>query len=228
MSHPIDVLIVEDDPMVSSIQQEFINAVEGFRVVGVTENGRKALSFLKNQPVGLMILDIYLPEMDGLETLEQLRAGGYKTGVIIVSASRDTYTINATLQAGAFDYIIKPFSVDRLQASLRSFQQMQKRLNSGSRRIEQYELDHILQLRKPAPLDDEAPKGLNPQMLDQIKELLAKAPAPISAIEEAAELQISRITARRYLEYLAETEQAALTREYRKVGRPTNRYSKKS
>lgn len=151
MSHPIDVLIVEDDPMVSSIQQEFINAVEGFRVVGVAENGRKALSFLKNQPVGLMILDIYLPEMDGLETLEQLRAGGYKTGVIIVSASRDTYTINATLQAGAFDYIIKPFSVDRLQASLRSFQQMQKRLNSGSRRIEQYELDHILQLRKPAP-----------------------------------------------------------------------------
>ena len=65
-------------------------------------------------------------------------------------------------------------------------------------------------------------------MLDQIKELLAKAPAPISAIEAAEELQISRITARRYLEYLAETEQAALTREYRKVGRPTNRYSKKS
>ena len=225
MSEPIEVLIVEDDPMVAAIHQQFVGAVEGFHVAGVVSSGQKALDFLENHEVRLLILDIFMPGMDGVTTLERIRESGSGVSVIIVSASRDTSTVNATLKAGAFDYIIKPFVFDRLRSSLQSFQQRENRLNAGSSQIDQKELDALLQVQKNEEHAANLPKGLNPQMLYQVEQFLSRALAPLSSIETADALGISRITARRYLEYLVTVGKAVLEREYQKVGRPTNRYS---
>ncbi len=225
MSDPIDVLVVEDDPMVAAVHRQFIAAIPGFVVAGVVSSGRDALEFLRKRPVRLVLLDIFLPGMDGVRTLQKIRETNGTVGVIVVSASRDTNTVNAVLKAGAFDYIIKPFVFERIQNSLRSFEQLETRLNRGASQIDQKELDQLLQKQRDDPdAHEDLPKGLNPQMLQKLVELLAKAPAPMSAIEAAVALHVSRITARRYLEYLVAQKRAALELEYQKVGRPTNRY----
>jgi two-component system response regulator DctR len=117
----IDVLIVEDDPMVADIHQNFINSVENYRVAGVVDNGLKALDFLRRRPVRLVVLDIFLPGLDGMTLLEKIRESGENVDVIVVSASRDSSTVNRAIQAGAFDYIVKPFVFERIKASLQSF-----------------------------------------------------------------------------------------------------------
>ena len=224
MPDAIDVLIVEDDPMVAAIHRQFISAVPGFFVAGVVSGGKDALDFLQKHPVRLVILDIFLPGMDGVETLQKIREINGTVGVIVVSASRSTTTVNAVLKAGAFDYIIKPFVFERIQTSLRSFQQVEIRLNRGSDQIDQKELDKLMQIQQKENQREALPKGLNPQTLQQVQNLLRTAPLPLSAIETAQAMKISRITARRYLEYLVADGEAKLELEYQKVGRPTNRY----
>lgn len=225
MSDPIDVLVVEDDPMVAAVHRQFIAAIPGFIVAGVVSSGRDALEFLRRHPVRLVLLDIFLPGMDGVETLQKIRETNGTVGVIVVSASRDTNTVNAVLKAGAFDYIIKPFVFERIRNSLRSFEQLETRLIRGASQIDQNELDQLLRKQRAEQgAHEDLPKGLNPQMLKQLVGLLAKAPSPMSAIEAAVELHVSRITARRYLEYLVAQKRAVLELEYQKIGRPTNRY----
>ena len=228
MPEAIDVLIVEDDPMVAAIHRQFISAVPGFIVAGVVSSGQDALDFLQKHPVKLVILDIFLPGMDGVATLQKIRETNSTVGVIVVSASRDTTTINTVLKAGAFDYVIKPFVFERIQTSLRNFQQMENRLNRGSDLIDQKELDKLMQVQQKENQRDNLPKGLNPQTLQQVRNLLSRAPSPLSSIETAQALKISRITARRYLEYLVAAGEAVLELEYQKVGRPTNRYKIRS
>lgn len=228
MPDVIDVLIVEDDPMVASIHRQFISAVPGFIVAGAVSTGKDALEFLRQHPVHLVILDIFLPGMNGVETLQKIREMNSDVGVIVVSASRDTNTINTVLKAGASDYIIKPFVFDRIQTALRNFQQMEYCLKRGSGQIDQKELDKLRQVPQKEAPSDSLPKGLNPQTLQQVRNLLSQAPSPLSAIETAQALKISRITARRYLEYLVAADEATLELEYQKVGRPTNRYMIKS
>ena len=224
MSESIDVLVVEDDPMVAAVHRQFIAAIPGFIVAGVVASGAEALEFLARHRVRLVLLDIFLPGMNGVETLQRIREMNSTVGVIVVSASRDTATVNAVLKAGAFDYIIKPFVFERIQNSLRAFQDLETRLNRGAAQIDQKELDRLLQKDQKEPRAKALPKGLNPQTLQQVVTLLGEAAAPLSAIETAAALNISRITARRYLEYLVAEGKAVMELEYQKVGRPTNRY----
>ena len=62
------VLIVEDDPMVSMINEQYVNRNKAFHVVGKCKNGKRALEFLENSDVDLIVLDVYMPLMDGFET----------------------------------------------------------------------------------------------------------------------------------------------------------------
>ena len=101
---------------------------------------------------------------------------------------------------------------------------MEIRLNRGSDQIDQKELDKLMQIQQKENQREALPKGLNPQTLQQVQNLLRTAPLPLSAIETAQAMKISRITARRYLEYLVADGEATLELEYQKVGRPTNRY----
>lgn len=67
------VLIVEDDPMVSMINEQYVNRNKAFRVVGKCKDGKSALEYLENNTVDLIVLDVYMPLMDGFETLRQIR-----------------------------------------------------------------------------------------------------------------------------------------------------------
>ena len=83
------VLIVEDDPMVSMINEQYVNRNKAFHVVGKCKNGKSALEFLENSDVDLIVLDVYMPLMDGFETLRQIRKNKKSVDIIMVTAAND-------------------------------------------------------------------------------------------------------------------------------------------
>ena len=83
------VLIVEDDPMVAMINEQYIKRNKNFELVGKCSNGSSALDFLDNNDVDLLILDVYMPKMDGFETLRRVRNKKITVDAIMVTAAND-------------------------------------------------------------------------------------------------------------------------------------------
>ena len=116
-----DVLVVDDDFMVAEIHRRFVEQVDGFRAVGVARTGAEALSAARELQPDLILLDVYLPDMTGLEVLQRLRSDGDRVGVIMITAARELDTVSGALDGGAADYLIKPFEFDQLKAKLEAF-----------------------------------------------------------------------------------------------------------
>ena len=112
------VLVVEDDRMIAQGLERALRQ-EGYAVDGVAD-GRSASSALRSATFDLVLLDLGLPEREGLEVLRELRSRGDATPVIIVTARDDVADRIAGLDAGADDYIVKPFDLDEVAARMRS------------------------------------------------------------------------------------------------------------
>ncbi len=223
MKDEIRVIIVEDDPMVSEIHKRFISSMTGFCISGSAPDGKKALALLKEIQADLMILDIFMPEMNGIETLRALRNLESKMDVIVVSAAQEIDTINAVIRCGAFDYIVKPYDFDRLRSSLESYRSFRERITMGPRSRTQEDIDGLYQLHSRISKAS-LPKGLNALTLEKVEDLLSGSNGPLSADQTATSLGVSRVTARRYLEFLVARGKATVERSYGEVGRPVNTY----
>ena len=105
----IKVLIVEDDPMVAEINKGYVESVSGYKVMGSVSNGEKAMSYLSEKTIDLAIVDIYMPEMDGITFIKKMRQKQIESDVIFVTASNDVNDINTSLKYGAVDYLITTF-----------------------------------------------------------------------------------------------------------------------
>ena len=116
-----DVLIVDDDFMVAEIHRRFVEQVDGFRAVGVARTGTEALAAVRDMKPHLMLLDVYLPDMTGLEVLQRLRSDGDLVGVIMITAARELDTVKGALDGGAADYLIKPFEFPQFKSKLEAF-----------------------------------------------------------------------------------------------------------
>jgi len=112
------VLVVEDDRMIAKGLHTALKQ-DGYAVDGVSD-GASAAAALRSSRFDLVLLDLGLPERDGLEVLRELRARGDATPVIIVTARDDVQNRIQGLDAGADDYIIKPFDLDEVAARMRS------------------------------------------------------------------------------------------------------------
>lgn len=220
----VSVLVVEDDPMVMEIHKRFILSTEGYSVAGTASDGAEAFRFLEEneEEVDLVILDIFMPEMDGIETLRKIRQTRKNVDIIIVSAAHESETVKRVLRHGAFDYIVKPFTYERFSKALRSFQEYHERGMSSD--LSQEEIDSIFSMRNDNQKGRILPKGLNSNKLERIEEIMRREPCPLCADEMAELAGVSRVTARRYLEYLVSTSRAVVEQCYREVGRPVNKY----
>ncbi|MCR5344982.1 MAG: response regulator, partial [Lachnospiraceae bacterium] len=107
------VLIVEDDPMVAMINEQYIEKNELFRVVNKVNNGEEAIAYLKEISVDLIIMDVYMPRLSGIETLREIRRLDINTPVIMVTAANDGKTFEEAMTLGAIDYLVKPFAYER-------------------------------------------------------------------------------------------------------------------
>lgn len=115
MSEPI--LIVEDDNTIRVTVGNFL-ARQGFHVE-VAENGQQALALLKEKTFALVLLDLHLPDMHGLDILAKIRESDDQPLVVIMTAYPEVRTAVAALKAGAYDYINKPFDLEDLQELIR-------------------------------------------------------------------------------------------------------------
>lgn len=225
MTDTIRVMLIEDDPMVQEVNKMFVERVPGFQICSLARNGKEGLEKITSVQPDLVLLDIFMPEQNGLETLQHLRKTEADVDVIVITAAQDKETIRAMMRLGAFDYIMKPFKFERLQHSLEKYKVFKQQL-MGDGKIEQKDLDQMKGISsQPHPRSNEdLPKGLNLKTLEQVIQFMKKQSSPLSAEETAEGIGIARVTARRYLDYLVKQEQVKVKIEYGSVGRPMNLY----
>lgn len=223
MKHSLTrVLLIEDDPMVQEINKQFVEQVDGFTVVGSVSNGKDGIDFIKKEKPDLALVDIYMPNQDGVTTIKQIRSEGLDTDVIAITAASDIETVRYVLQLGANDYIMKPFKFERIKQALTNYRNYHLKLKEKEL-ITQQELDSLL-FQQSKQEQKQLPKGLNAFTLEKIIHYLKGQKQPVSAEEVAEGIGIARVTARRYLEYMDQTRAVKLHIEYGGVGRPINRY----
>ncbi|WP_022670603.1 response regulator transcription factor [Hippea alviniae] len=112
------ILIVEDEQTIVEFLRIGLR-YEGFDTVSV-DSGEKCLEFLKRDKVDLVILDIMLPDIDGFEVCRRVRSLGIDTPILMLTAKKDVEDRVEGLNAGADDYVTKPFSFDELLARIRA------------------------------------------------------------------------------------------------------------
>ena len=220
----IRVLIVEDDPMVAEINARYIRRLPAFEVVGILPNGQESLRYLEEHPqVDLLILDVYMPKMDGLQMLEELRGRFNKMDVIFVTAAKEKPVIRRGLELGAVDYLIKPFTFERIKLALEKYQ-LRWELLHGDDSVSQDELDKLFKTEYKTEL----PKGIHPMTLERVQGMVsASAGLQLDLHSIARQLSVSLVTLRLYLDYLVGQGQLKKETSYGTVGRPTYQYRKK-
>jgi DNA-binding LytR/AlgR family response regulator len=108
----LKTLIVDDEPIARQVLREALCAIADIVVVGEAEEGRTALQQIASQKPDLVLLDLQMPAMSGLEMLRHLKQGAHMPVVVIVTAY-DKYALEA-FEAGAVDYLLKPVGHERL------------------------------------------------------------------------------------------------------------------
>jgi response regulator of citrate/malate metabolism len=218
----IDVLVVDDDFMVARIHVGFVERTPGFQVVGVAHTGADAVAQVRLQEPDLVLLDIYLPDLGGLEVLQELRTVAPEVDVLVISAAREAETVRRAWRGGVVHYLMKPFTYDALRERLEHYAHAHQGLRVATT-AEQADVDRIFGGR-PATGDVRLPKGLSPQTRRLVEQAL-RAAGTLSAAECAGEVGISRVSARRYLEYLTTCGTAEVSLRYGTTGRPERRYT---
>lgn len=218
----IRALVVDDDFMVARIHSGYVARVPGFTVVGAVHTGQAAVAAVAEHRPDLVLLDIYLPDMSGLDVLTTLRGGSRPVDILLITAARDVTTIRAAMRGGAVNYLIKPFTAEALTERLEQYAEIRRQLSAIGFEVRQDEVDRLFGAGKggPPPL----PKGLSTTTCALVAEALKETDSDVSAAEAAVLTGLSRVSARRYLEHLCATGQAELRPRYGTAGRPEHRY----
>jgi len=219
----IRVLIVDDDPMVADINKNYTEAVAGFYVIAIAKNGKDAIDQINTVDIDLVILDIYLPEINGVDVLSLIRREEKNIDVIMITAADDSATVSRVLRQGVVAYITKPFKFDRYRLILENYKRHKQTILQKSN-LEQSDIDNML--ATPMHVEKQVtPKNFHAQTLTLITNYLLGCSEPISAEELASGVGISRVTCRRYLEYLVNEGQLQMDLCYISVGRPIHRFT---
>jgi response regulator of citrate/malate metabolism len=229
----IRVLVVEDEPVASAAHAAYVGRIPGFSLAGTAPDGQSALRLLTElaaagQPVELVLLDMNLPDLHGLDIARRMRAAGILADIIAITAVREVAIVRSAVAIGVVQYLIKPFTYATFADKLGSYRLFRQQLASpaagaGRAGASQSDVDQAFaSLRAPSELP--LPKGLSGSTLDSVKEYLKQQASAVSATEVMAALGMSRVTARRYLEYLADAGTATRAPRYGTPGRPENEY----
>ncbi|MFC4224946.1 response regulator [Lysinibacter cavernae] len=232
MTQLLRVLIVEDEPTTAEAHAAYVTRVPGFTVVGVAHSGLEALGMLSpaaSLGVDVVLLDMNLPDMSGIEVARRIRAASLRVDIIAVTAVRELETVRASISFGVMQYILKPFSFAAFAEKLARYRQFAAELTGElsavgtQQEIVQGDIDAALSALRTSG-NNPLPKGLSPETLSSIVGYLRSTDAAVSAGELTEAVAVSRITARRYLEYLTSTRQVSREPRYGTPGRPELEY----
>lgn len=223
----LNVLIVEDDPMVAQINERFLNKVKGYGLVKSVNTIDKAKEVIAHNSVDLILLDVFFPGGMGLELLAWLRSEDARCDVILITADKNIETVEKAFRYGAVDYIIKPFKFKRFEEALNRYKIRRDNLmnfaDAEQETIDKLTLNSVQGEDRRNEMGE--CKGINEQTYNLLMEVIrSKGDAYFTAQDLAEMTGFSRITARRYLDYLEQEQKVVLEMEYGSVGRPKNKY----
>lgn len=226
----IEVLIVEDDLRIAEIQKLFIEKIEGFQTVGIASSYVEAKSFIEIMQPDLLLLDMYFPDMNGLDILKEIKQQSKQMDVIMITAAKEIEKVQEAIKIGIFDYIIKPVAFERFKQSLCRYQEYYIKLSEmekGNFPVTQQQVDKLLrkEMSEKEREMTSLPKGIDRMTLEKVMVVLGKASPGLTAEIVAKEIGVSRTTARRYLEHLISEDKIDADLTYGTVGRPERVYA---
>lgn len=224
----IKVLIVEDDPMVREINEKFLKKVEGFFLFDSVNSIEKAKEAILSGKPDLILLDVFFPQGKGIDLLKWVRMENLNCDVILITADRNTETVEEAFRYGAVDYLVKPFIFNRFKEALLQFKSRKDSFQSIDN-MEQGIIDKytIKENKHVIEYDEDIGdiKGFNQYTYEKILMGISDMKDSHFTSEQIAKnIGVSRITARRYLDYLEKEQKLVVEMEYGKVGRPKNKY----
>lgn len=232
MPEPIRVLVVEDEPVTAEAHAAYVARVGGFAVAGIAHSGHEAFRLLRHDREGrrpsidLILLDVNLPDTTGIELCRSLRASGIEIDVIAVTAVRDASVVRSAVSLGIVQYLIKPFGFAAFAEKLQAYRDYHARVGSAVV-TDQQEVDASFAALRTSSGGD-LPKGLTRETLDRVRTAVRDvATGAVSAAELATALDLSRVTARRYLEHLADVGVVERASRYGAPGRPEVEYRRR-
>jgi two-component system, CitB family, response regulator len=225
----IEVLIVEDDLRIAEIQKRFLEQIEGFQTVGIAASYLEAKTLLDILQPDLLLLDVYFPDMNGIDLLKETKQQSKQMDVIMITATKEINRVQEAISIGVFDYIIKPVVFDRFRQSLLRYKEYHGnflQLGKDNTHVTQQQVDKLLRKVADGAGNEKSylPKGIDPLTLEKVMEVLGKVEYGLTAESVAKEIGVSRTTARRYLEHLVYNESIEADLSYGTVGRPERVY----
>lgn len=222
----IRTLVVDDDFRVAGIHAARLGRVEGFECIAEVHSAAAAREAIANLQPDLMLLDVHLPDENGISMLRSMQAAGTLIDCIVITAARDLATVRSAMSSGAVYYLVKPFSFDQLRTQLEAYRRWRLELESSST-ADQATVDNLYNLRRTAAAKPAAGvRQLQPTM-QKVFDAVRAAQRPIGASDIADELGVSRPTAQRYLGALERKNLIVLELHYGSTGRPINYYRPK-
>ena len=222
----IKTIIVEDDPMVAQINRRYFDTANGVQVTAVFDNGKEALEYIKEEEPDLIILDVYMPVMDGLELMREIRKAGVQSDVIMVTAANDVKSIEEALRLGIVDYLVKPFEYERFMEAIEKYRKKAQALKDAST-LNQDAIDALVSVgvQQHQTQVRDLKKGLQQRTLDMVRSHLEKMKGKTCTCDTlAGVVGLSKVTVRRYLNYLAEIGEIDSSVDYETGGRPCIKY----
>ncbi|WP_326832373.1 response regulator [Arthrobacter sp. AQ5-05] len=218
---PIRVLVVDDEPIALAAHADYVRRLDGFEVVAEAHGMGAALAAFNDpatSPIQLILLDMNLTDGHGLDLLRRIHGLGLVPDVVAITAVRDMQVVRSAIALGITAYLIKPFTFAAFREKLESYRAYYDVLADRTH-TSQDAIDRALSALRPTG-KLQLPKGMLPQTLGAVADWLRAQTMPASATEAAAGLAMSRVTARRYLDHLAETGSAVKAPRHGSPGRP--------
>lgn len=225
MTQPIRTLVVDDDFRVAAVHAAYVAKVEGFEVAGQVHTATDALHSAVELNPDLVLMDVFLPDGDGLTVVRELMSMDKHPDVIVITAARDQATVRAAMQLGAVHYLVKPFGFAALNERLEAYRRLHLRIARLPDEAKQSDVDELFEIsRIPGLTARRLEKGHSAPTLELVHDAVRAASEAVSAAEVAEGIGISRATAQRYLTYLERHGLVRLQLRYGTTGRPEHLY----
>ncbi|WP_270279749.1 response regulator [Vagococcus bubulae] len=227
----MNVLIIEDDPMVAKLNEDFLKTIPTINILGNYRTTEEAKETLQEKNIDALLLDNYLPNQTGIEFLAELRKENNQVPVILITAANDIETIQQALALGVIDYLVKPFTAERFLLAIQKVMK-QKKLFSQLQYANQQNIDALFNEQSTKntsanfSLSNDLPKGLAKLTMEKVLEKINEETTSFSTEELAKKIGISRISTKKYLTFLVESNYLTEDIVYQEVGRPTIRYKR--
>jgi len=223
----LQVLIIEDDTRIAEINRRFVEKVPGYQVIGIATNQQQAQEQLEVLRPDLVLLDIFFPDMNGLDMARYIQEHHRETDVIMITAAKEVETVRDAIRGGVFDFIVKPLVFERFEKTMQDYRTYRRKLDhltAERSQINQEEIDQLINAGQKSQKESYLPKGIDNLTLEKVTAVISREQNGLTAEAVGKEIGASRSTARRYLEYLVAKGTVCADLSYGVVGRPERVY----